>query len=44
MAQRVKMGQYSFERGIIALFFVETYASLPLPVLEEAWQTRAHFI
>ena len=36
----MKTGKYSFKRWIIALHFCEKkYASFPLPVLEEAWQT-----
>ena len=40
MAQHMKMGKYSFERGIMALHFGEKYASLPLLIFEEAWQTH----
>jgi len=41
----VKTGKYSFDRRMSAVDFSETYASLPLPVLEEAWWTRcASFI
>jgi len=37
--QHMKMGKYSVERGIITLRFHGKYASLPLPVFEEPWQT-----
>jgi len=41
---RVKMGKCCFESGIVALHFGENYASLPLPISEEAWRTRTCFI
>jgi len=47
----MKTGKYSFERGIIALHYVEKYASLPLPiwrkrgglVVQVSFQSVAHF-
>jgi len=38
MAQHIETGKYSFVWGIIALHFGENYASLLLPISEEAWQ------
>ena len=34
------MGQYSFKRGIVALYFGVKYATLSLPIIEEPWRTR----
>jgi len=33
-------GKNTFKRGIIVLHFGDKYASLPLPIFEELWQTR----
>jgi len=37
---RLQTRKYFVERAIIALHFGENYASLPSPILEEAWRTR----
>ena len=44
MAQHIETGKYSFVWGIIALHFGENYASLLLPISEEAWQTCTSFV
>ena len=41
----MKIGKYSFEKGIIALHFRENTQVFPLAISEEAWRTRcASFI